>query len=582
MKVNGGVIKLRIAGEFIRPYLSGQTAAFFTRYPSQKAFPTPSVPPADPSETEDCLFLDVKTPANAVRGKGFANKKAPVLVWIHGGGYTSGYKTQFQAEALLARSSSSKSTGVVFVQLNYRLGAFGFLSGQGIQSNAGLLDQRLALEWVQAHIERFGGDPKQVTVMGESAGAGSIEYHVTSQDTALSRHSLFQRAVMQSPFFFPDPGHTQNQMVYQKFLGAVGTSSVKGAKAASAESLRVANYRFVLDASYGQFGFGPTVDKSFISASPANELLNGQFQKPLQQLLSHNSAEGIGFTYPWIFDNQDFNAYVKTLFPAGSAATISYITDTIYPPPSDAAAPYRNNLDRAALITGDVVITCNTYLVALAYENKTYNHLFDVSPGLHGDDLHYTFGPDQSTKSDQIRVAIQDYVTSFAATGNPNSVKQPIFQMYGRTNQVLALAPGSMAGKPDPAASNRCLLLQKHFFARRLESAAPKMRNFHFGGGNVGAGTFSTPETTSALLGFQLANNIRCIDTVSVYPATAPGASEHLITAANAAGKGFTIDTKIKVMGKGPSQGSLRREAIEQSLASSLHELAVAKVRNRA
>ncbi|KAL8701999.1 MAG: hypothetical protein Q9201_004621 [Fulgogasparrea decipioides] len=504
MKVNGGVIKRNLDSLESQANLLGH-----------------------PSETEDCLFLDVKTPANAVRGKGFANKKAPVLVWIHGGGYTSGYKTQFQAEALLARSSSSKSTGVVFVQLNYRLGAFGFLSGQGIQSNAGLLDQRLALEWVQAHIERFGGDPKQVTVMGESAGAGSIEYHVTSQDTALSRHSLFQRAVMQSPFFFPDPGHTQNQMVYQKFLGAVGTSSVKGAKAASAESLRVANYRFVLDASYGQFGFGPTVDKSFISASPANELLNGQFQKPLQQLLSHNSAEGIGFTYPWIFDNQDFNAYVKTLFPAGSAATISYITDTIYPPPSDAAAPYRNNLDRAALITGDVVITCNTYLVALAYENKTYNHLFDVSPGLHGDDLHYTFGPDQSTKSDQIRVAIQDYVTSFAAT-------------------------------------------------------APKMRNFHFGGGNVGAGTFSTPETTSALLGFQLANNIRCIDTVSVYPATAPGASEHLITAANAAGKGFTIDTKIKVMGKGPSQGSLRREAIEQSLASSLHELAVAKVRNRA
>ncbi|KAL8723099.1 MAG: hypothetical protein Q9181_007359, partial [Wetmoreana brouardii] len=129
----------------------------------------------------------------------------------------------------------------------------------GTQSNVGLLDQRLALEWVQAHIERFGGDPKQVTVMGESAGAGSIEYHATSQDTALSKNSLFQQAVMQSPFFFPDSGRVQNQMVYQNYLGAVGTSSIKGAEAASAESLRVVNYRVVLDASYGQFGFGESI-----------------------------------------------------------------------------------------------------------------------------------------------------------------------------------------------------------------------------------------------------------------------------------------------------------------------------------
>lgn len=103
-----------------------------------------------------------------------------------------------------------------------------------------------------------------------------------------------------------------------------------------------------------------------------------------------------------------------------------------------------------------------------------------------------------------------------------------------------------------------------------------------FGGGTVGEGTFSTPEAASALLDCLQANNVRYIDTASVYPATAPGASEHLIGVANAAGQGFTIDTKIKVKGNGPGQGSLKKEAIEQSLASSLNELRVAQVRIQA
>ena len=157
----------------------------------------------------------------------------------------------------------------------------------------------------------------------------------------------------------------------------------------------------------------------------------------------------------------DFTAYVKKLFPAADPPTVSYITNTIYPPLGGAALPYTTNLDRAALLTGDVVITCNTYLLALAYENKTYNYLFDIDPGLHGDDLHYTFGPDASTKSDQVRLAIQDYITSFAMTGNPNRAQQPIFPMYGSANQVLDLTSLTLAPKPDPAASERCLMLQK-------------------------------------------------------------------------------------------------------------------------
>jgi carboxylesterase type B len=105
--------------------------------------------------------------------------KAPVLVWIHGGGYAQGSKADYAVPAKIM----AQNNDVIFVVINYRLGALGFLSGSTVQSdgvaNAGLLDQRLALEWVQEHISKFGGDPNQVTVMGESAGGGSILHQIT-------------------------------------------------------------------------------------------------------------------------------------------------------------------------------------------------------------------------------------------------------------------------------------------------------------------------------------------------------------------------------------------------------------------
>jgi len=100
----------------------------------------------------------------------------------------------------------------------------------------------------------------------------------------------------------------------------------------------------------------------------------------------------------------------------------------------------------------------------------------------------------------------------------------------------------------------------------------------YFGGGTIGAGAFSTLDSTGALLDLLHASGITHIDTAGVYPATAPGASEYLLGAANVASRGFTVDTKIKVTGEGPGQGSLKTEAIDRSLATSLSALRVAKV----
>ena len=92
--------------------------------------------------------------------------------------------------------------------------------------------------------------------MGESAGSSSILRHITSPQGALMRTPLFQKAILQSPFFIPDQGVGQNRETYQKFLDLSGVDSIQAAKAAPAETLRKANYEIVLNARYGQFGFG--------------------------------------------------------------------------------------------------------------------------------------------------------------------------------------------------------------------------------------------------------------------------------------------------------------------------------------
>ena len=127
--------------------------------------------------SEDCLYLNVWTPARS------PDDGLPVMVWIHGGGFTSGSASQS-----LYDGASLARRGVVVVSVNYRLGAFGFLahpalsaeSADGVSGNYGLRDQVAALEWVRDNIAGFGGDPERVTAFGESAGGMSVAYLMTS------------------------------------------------------------------------------------------------------------------------------------------------------------------------------------------------------------------------------------------------------------------------------------------------------------------------------------------------------------------------------------------------------------------
>jgi carboxylesterase type B len=151
-----------------------------------------------------------------------------------------------------------------------QLGAFGFLSGPALEaaggvSNAGLLDQRLALEWVQQNIRHFGGDPQRVTVFGESAGAGSIMHHITARGGKGGGNGggnggggslLFQQAIVQSPGFQPIAGRAQQDVIFGGFLNALGAASVAEARAKPEDEVKRANAAVVGGAAYGQFVFG--------------------------------------------------------------------------------------------------------------------------------------------------------------------------------------------------------------------------------------------------------------------------------------------------------------------------------------
>ncbi|WP_025721151.1 carboxylesterase/lipase family protein [Paenibacillus sp. 1-18] len=142
-----------------------------------------------PEQSEDCLYLNVWAPASEAPVEG-----RPVMVWIHGGAFVTGSGII----PLYDGARMAQKGDVVVVTMNYRLGPLGFLHltprGEGLTSNAGLLDQIAALEWIRDHIAAFGGNPNEVTVFGESSGAMSIAALLAMP----AAEGLFQRAVLQS------------------------------------------------------------------------------------------------------------------------------------------------------------------------------------------------------------------------------------------------------------------------------------------------------------------------------------------------------------------------------------------------
>lgn len=404
-------------------------------------------------------------------GKG---KGAPVLVWIYGGGYTGGNKNQNPA-GLIAASNTSSNGDVIYVSLNYRLGALGFSSGPSFQaeggtSNVGLYDQRFALNWVQKNIHLFGGDKNRVTVVGESAGGGSIMHQITAYG-GLKGKAPFQQAVPQSPGWSAVQSVVQQEDTYQKFLKLLNATSLSGLRALSSAKVVTANAQQVAyDSAYGTYVYGPVVDGNFAPQLPGQLLAQGRFDTSVKILVGHNAAEGTYFTAPSAQSNEALAKQLRVAYPYAPQSSLDYISTTLYPAVFDGSYPYTTQYQRASLIVSEGVFTCNTNYLSTAYHNETYSYLFAVPPAFHGLDVSYTYydggalSPPLGVTNRTVAIALQEFITSFAAGGHPEADGIRKFDMYGENANVLRLKTTGIDEVRDDNANARCAWWQKGLY----------------------------------------------------------------------------------------------------------------------
>ncbi|KAK1580027.1 carboxylesterase [Colletotrichum navitas] len=238
--------------------------------------------------SEDCLTLNVVRPA------GEHKKPLPVLVWIFGGGlYTGSIADPQYNLSGVVKVSQDMGQPIIGVAMNYRLNMYGFLQTPQIlaegSSNAGLLDQRLALRWIQENIAAFGGDPARVTIWGESAGAQSIAYHLFSYDGR--DDGLYRAAILESGG--PTGAQVQSLAYYnapvENLTRSVGCWAAKDQLAC----LRGLSQADLFAGNPSQV-WNPMVDGDFLTAYPSQLMRSGKFVKvPL--LTGANDDEGVNF-----------------------------------------------------------------------------------------------------------------------------------------------------------------------------------------------------------------------------------------------------------------------------------------------
>jgi para-nitrobenzyl esterase len=228
------------------------------------------------SITEDCLYLNVFT-------TGRSHNKKPVIVWIHGGGNVSGATNDYDGSKLATGGPSGTPT--VAVTINYRMGLYGFLSHPALNSeghpwgNYGILDTQAALRWVQRNIEAFGGDPDNVTLGGQSAGAIDTTANLISPAAA----GLFHRAITQSSpianlWFTSAATALSRGNAFAAAAGCPGSGSSAAACLRALSSARVLQLQGTPNAN-GPFVNGPLVDGTIVSMPPETAWTTGAYHK---------------------------------------------------------------------------------------------------------------------------------------------------------------------------------------------------------------------------------------------------------------------------------------------------------------
>lgn len=387
--------------------------------------------------SEDCLFLNVFTPATA------QPKGLPVMVWIHGGGFSSGGG----ATSMYEGSHLAGEGGVVVVSLNYRLGPLGFLAHPAVENgatNVGLLDQRAALQWVKQNIAAFGGDPNNVTLFGESAGAMSVGIHLVS----LGSKGLFHRAIIQSgPPSFILPTLVASQKQGQDLALKVGCDTAKDIAAclrtAKADDLLKAlpiKSAFIFGAGVS---WGPTIDNTVLSGQPMKLVRAGTFNKvPL--LLGSNKEEGTLFLFLG-FVTKMTEAQYKALVPAIVGPVAAALALPRYPVSAYTGTGFFSApaLAFSDMFT-DMAFICPSRMTAAALEKAgqpIYLYHFPVRPSsgalsflgaTHTAEIPFIFHTQGSftAQEEALSQQMMGFWARFAAAGDPNKAGSTLWPKY--------------------------------------------------------------------------------------------------------------------------------------------------------
>ncbi len=420
-----------------------------------------------PTGSEDCLYLNVYAPTQAEPSYVFSEvghfKKSsalPVMVFIHGGGLTSGAGQIYDPTALV-------NQGVIVVTMNYRLGVLGFLAQAALDSegheagNYGFMDQQLALKWVQRNIKGFGGDPKEVTVFGESAGGQSVYCNLASP----TAKNLFRGAIVESGSYVEFQGYFDSIVPLKTAETTSGFAPAGSSVATSVgcSSQTAACLRAVSAADLVAIQAGtlyPFVDGTLLTQTPMAAFTSGKFnQVPVIAGTNHDEwrifvAEEYDLAGNPILTDAEYIAAVGAMW---TSALESYVL---------AAYPYASypNGGLALSASGtDGVFSCTArnadkelskFVTTYAYEFNDENAPPGMVAGVtfplgafHAAELQYlftiagdplTFTTDQQQLSD----SMISYWTQFAKTLDPNSTDQPMWPPYSASaDEFQSLIP---------------------------------------------------------------------------------------------------------------------------------------------
>ena len=378
------------------------------------------------SGNEDCLTVDVWAPEPA------PTQPLPVMVWIHGGGFTSGAGTasEFEGAKLVPAGN------IVQVNINYRLGPLGFLAHSGLTSedaahptsgNFGFEDQQLGLAWVKANVNAFGGDPANVTIFGESAGGMSVCLHLV----APASQALYQRAIIESgPCEGFETTLAQAEKQGDDFAKALGCSDLACLRGKTSDDVLKAlplkkAFFFGTGASWG-----PNVDGKVLPKAPATLVAEGSLAK-VPVVLGTNADEGDLFTLLGGLNGIDEATYTTMITAMGAQLGLDSAQVLAKYPASGYASPAA----ALAAVMTDGAFVCPTRRLARAlvshgapaylYHFTRAITLLGATKAFHAAEIPFVFGNSLAgfTPAGQeleLSKTMMGYWTRFAASANPN------------------------------------------------------------------------------------------------------------------------------------------------------------------